>query len=120
MGAGEDATLTFTAVDAVGAPINLTGYKLYFIVKVRIEDKDWVFFKRSLNAGGSDAEAVLLDQTTAKGKYSVFIKAAESIQKKPSFEAPYQYGTWVVSGAGALVRVVKRADFNLTSVVTNF
>lgn len=121
-GVGEDFSHVFTVVDESGQPVSITGYKLYFIVKVRMEDKNWVFFKRSLNASGSDTEAVVLDQTTNKGQYRVFIDAKDSTTKCPSVEAPYFYGTWVVSPSPAdkTTYVVRKGDFNLLPVVRNF
>lgn len=121
LGLNEDGVFTFGPVkDADGNILDLTGYKLYFVVKVRLEDKDYVILKRSLDAGGSDTQAIILDQTavTTKGKYKIFIDAVDTINKCASTEAPYVYGTWVVSPAGKIIRVVRKGDFKLLSVVT--
>lgn len=117
---GEDFQHTFKVLDANGQPVNLTGYQLFFIVKNRLEDKNWIIRKRSLNAGGSDTQAIILDQTTLPGQYKVFIDAVDTLTKCPSLEAPYVYGTWVVSPANKTTRVVRMGDFNLQPAVMQF
>jgi hypothetical protein len=64
---GESKTIQFTITDENGDPVDLTDHEVIFSVRKYIKDKDYIFQKKNVIAGGSDLEIYLSDPTTGVG-----------------------------------------------------
>lgn len=75
--AGVDQVLT-------GSPVDLTGAKVWFTVKNRVEDVAAVTTKRNVAAGGIDNQVLVATQTgPTVGQFRVFIDSADTAPLDP-------------------------------------
>ena len=79
----DDRTLSVSVNRDTGAPENLTNAKLWFTVKQRATDADAqaLIQKKTANAGGSDAQAKVINGST--GKAEVYIVPADTLEMNP-------------------------------------
>jgi hypothetical protein len=115
---GESRTITFTVRDRNNALVDLTGASVYFTVRNRIEDAANVIAKKNAAAGGDNAQAILLNQTTSKGKFNVFVLHEDTMNLDP--EARYVYDAWLMMPVANYYQIVEAAEFDITPAITRF
>lgn len=70
---------------SVGSPVDLTGAKVWFTIKNRVEDVAVVTTKRNVAAGGIDNQVLIATQTgTTVGQFRVFIDSADTAPLDPA------------------------------------
>lgn len=119
---GESKTFVMTVRSAkTKQPVDLTGAKVWFSVKNRLEDPDAVIRKRTQNAGGSDVEVLVsAPQSGATlGQAQIFLAPPDTAGLDP--RASYVCDAWVEFPSGKRYQVVKNRGFVIDpSVTTNF
>lgn len=116
---GSKFTLALTVRDEDGALLDLTGASVWFTVRHRTGDTAHVILKRSLAAGGSDAEVEILNQTTSKGQARVKLVTSDTNNLKP--DASYVYDVFVtLTGGDGPYQVIPRSTFDILPSVTRF
>lgn len=118
---GESRTIRVTVRDVDKALVNLTGAKVWFTVKDRIESITPLIRKRNITAGGADAEILITaPQTDAdkKGKFEIYLLPTDTECIKPG--VTYVCDAWVEL-AGKRYNVIKKRSFVIDdAVTTNF
>lgn len=80
---GNNRTLKLRVVDADGNLLDITGFKIYFTVKQRLEDPYKVIYKRSAAAGGSVDEILIPAQVGSMvGRANILILPADTTNIK--------------------------------------
>lgn len=115
---GANKTLLMTVRDSNKQPVDLTGAKVWFTVKNRIEDVAACISKKNLLAGGVDGQIlVLLPQTGAqKGQAKIFLVPADTAGMDP--DESYWCDAWVQLATGEKYQVVSNRPFKVESAVT--
>ena len=100
--------------------VDLTGAKIWFTVKNRIEDVNNLILKRTLNAGGVDGQIlVTIPQTGASlGQVQIFIDPADTACLDP--DAQYVYDVWVQLLTGRRYQVSQGKFMIKPAVTTSF
>jgi hypothetical protein len=115
---GENRTIRVTVRDTNKALVDLTGAKVWFTVKERIEDVTPLIRKRNLAAGGADAEIlILIPQADAdkKGKFEIYLLPTDTECLKSGVS--YVCDAWVEL-VGKRYNVVKKRTFVIEDAVT--
>lgn len=98
-------------------PVDLTGAKVWFSVKNRLEDPDPLINKRTLNAGGLDTQALVLTQSGATlGQAQIFLTPPDTAARDP--QGSYVCDAWVELSSGKRYQVVKNRGFEVDPAVT--
>jgi hypothetical protein len=115
---GESKTFQVTVKDKNKAAVDLTGSKVWFTVKERIEDVTPVIAKRNLAAGGSATEIeILLPQTNGqKGKLNIYLVPSDTACLKTDHS--YVFDVWVELTSGKRYQVIKKRTFTIEDAVT--
>lgn len=117
---GEDATIEITVKDyATQEPIDITNFELYLTVRERADDTVPTIRKRSLNAGGSDAEAVMITPQSGAtlGKWRAFVTWNDTHDLQI---ATLRWDAWVITATGDHKPVVVDSDFVVGPTITRF
>ncbi len=118
---GESKTLRVTVYDRNKAVVDLTGSKVWFTVKERLEDVVSIISKRNLAAGGDDTQIeIILPQTGAnKGRLYIFLLPDDTACL--SSDTTYVFDVWIELPGGQRYAVIKRRSFTVDpSVTTSF
>jgi hypothetical protein len=115
---GESKTFQVTVKDKNKTNVDLTGSKVWFTVKERIEDVTPVISKRNLAAGGSNAQIeILLPQTNGnKGKLNIYLVPSDTACLKTDHS--YVFDVWVELTSGKRYQVIKKRTFIIEEAVT--
>lgn len=115
---GANKTLLMTVRDGNKQPVDLTGAKVWFTVKHRIEDVAACISKKNLLAGGVDGQIlILLPQTGAqKGQAKIFLVPADTAGMDPA--ESYWCDAWVQLATGEKYQVVSNRPFKVEPAVT--
>lgn len=115
---GESRTFLMTVRDIKKQPVDITGAKVWFSVKNRIEDVALIIGKRNLAAGGVDGQILItLPQLGASlGQAMIFIDHADTALLDP--DESYVCDVWVQLTTGKLYQVVKNRKFQINPAVT--
>jgi hypothetical protein len=115
---GESKTFLITVLDSKKQPVDITGAKIWFSVKNRIEDAALIIGKRNLAAGGVDGQILItLPQTGASiGQATIFIFPADTASLDPC--ESYICDVWLQPLTGGLYQVVKNRKFLIAPAVT--
>ena len=115
---GESKTYRVTVRDAQKNPVDLTGAKVWFSVKNRVEDLSPIIGKRNLAAGGVDGQILItLPQTgTSLGQMQIFLDPADTAGLDPC--ASYVCDVWVQFTSGKRYQVIKNRGFRIEPAVT--
>ncbi len=116
---GESKTLRVTVKDSITKlPVDLTGCKVWFTVKVRVEDVGAVITKRNLAAGGDDTQIeILLPQTgTDKGRFLIYLLSADTACLDANLT--YICDVWIELTSGKRYAVIKKRSFVVEAAVT--
>lgn len=116
---GESKTFRVTVKDSITKlPIDLTGCKAWFTVKIRVEDVAAVIAKKNLAAGGSDQQIeILLPQTgTDKGRLLIYLLPADTACLLTDIS--YVCDVWIELTNGKRYSVIKKRAFEIEPAVT--
>lgn len=115
---GETKTLTFVARDDDKQPIDITGAKVWFNVKNRIEDVAPVISKKNVTAGGVDKQVLItLVQTGAtKGQLKVFLTPPDTAGLDST--EFYWCDCWIELTTGERRQVLPNSEFKINPAVT--
>lgn len=115
---GESKTLEVTVKDTTGSLVDVTGTKVWFTVKRRIEDVATIITKKNAAAGGAAAQAlVTLPQTgTSKGKFQVYLLPADTAALSPA--VAYVCDVWIEMASGKRYQVARTRSFVVDPAVT--
>lgn len=114
---GESKTYEVTVRDAAKQTVDLTGAKVWFTVKERLEDISPVISKRNVAAGGSALEAEVTPQTgTTKGKLRIYLTPSDSANLDTT--KTYVCDVWIELTSGKRHQVIKRRAFVVDPAVT--
>lgn len=115
---GASKTFTLVARDDDKQPMDLTGAKVWFTVKNRIEDIAAVISKKNLTAGGTDVQILITPTQTGatKGQYKVMLAPPDTAGLDP--EMVYWCDAWVETTAGARYQVMQNTTFKIDPAVT--
>jgi hypothetical protein len=119
---GESKTFLMTVrARSTKAPVDITGAKVWFSVKNRVEDVALIIAKRNLAAGGVDGQILItLPQVGASlGQAMIFLDHADTASLDP--EASYVCDVWIQLTTSKMYQVVKNRKFRIDpSVTTSF
>lgn len=115
---GESKTFLMTVRDSNKQPVDLTGGKVWFTVKNRVEDVGAIISKKNLAAGGVDGQILItLPQTLAAiGQAQIFLDPADTAGLDP--EASYWCDAWVQLTSGKRYQVLSNRPFKIDPAVT--
>mgnify|MGYP001251262186 CR=1 FL=1 len=115
---GESKTFLMTVRDSKKVPVDITGAKVWFTVKNRIEDVAAVIAKRNLAAGGVDGQILItIPQIGATlGQVQIFLDPADTAGLDPC--ASYICDVWVQLITGKRYQVIKNRAFRIDPAVT--
>lgn len=106
---GEDKTFVITATEDDGSLYGLTGAEIYFLVR-RVRDQVIVMDKRTLNAGGSDTQILVLAQSGATlGQAEIYIVPADTTVL--DINEQYEVMCWLVTTANKSKTVIQLREF---------
>lgn len=101
---GEDETFEIAVTDANDLAYDLTGAKIYFTVRKTWKSATAIIEKKTLNAGGTDAQILMMTPQTGatKGKAQIYIIPADTtvLTNDEVDEGTYVYDVWIVTAAG--------------------
>jgi hypothetical protein len=114
---GQDAVIEVVAA-LDGASYDATDCRVYFTVKEDWRDETPALLKRTANAGGSDADVlVVLPQTgTNKGLIKILIKPSDTSSLDP--DRTYVCDCWLVTTSDTTHVIMSMRDFVLMPRVT--
>jgi len=116
---GESGTFLLTVTNqTTNVPIDITGAKVWFTVKNRVEDVNAIIAKKNLAAGGVDGQILItLPQTgLAIGQAQVFIDPADTAGLDP--EQTYWCDAWVQITTNKRYQVIANTPFTIDPAVT--
>lgn len=107
--AGEANTFPFTVTNSSGAPLNITGWTIYFSVKKFSTDEDYLIYKAST----TPAQITILDALNGRGE--IYTTSADTIALCPTvFAAPYFYDLWALMSNSTYKTIIKAVSFRVT------
>lgn len=116
---GESLTFLMTVVNrATKVAVDVTGAKVWFTVKNRLEDVNAIISKKNVIAGGVDGQILIVVPQTGvtTGQVEVFLDPADTAALDP--EAQYWCDAWVQLPNGKRSQVVKNSPFKIDPAVT--
>jgi hypothetical protein len=115
---GESKTFLMVVQDSKKVPVDITGAKIWFSVKNRIEDVALIIGKRNLAASGVDGQILItLPQTGASiGQATIFIVPADTAALDPC--ESYICDVWLQTLTGEKYQIVKNRKFIIDPAVT--
>lgn len=117
---GESTTFEIAVIGPEGA-FDLTGSKIYFTVKRRWRDDVPVLLKRTLNAGGSDAEILVLPSPSV-GKAQIYIAPIDTTSLSNDDvddSGSWVCDCWIVTSSNQQKIVLKMRPFVVMQTVTD-
>jgi len=98
---------------------NIAGWQGFFTARVSVEDTVATIKKRTTNAGGSDAQALILDQNVSLGLWQVYLVYEDSYLLDYK-KGPLRWDAWVVSPTGETKPIVRNSPLFLRPSITRF
>lgn len=113
---GESASWTVSVLNPDKTVPDLTGAKLWFTVKCRIEDLEPLISKRSQAAGGGSAQYEILTQSGAtKGKARIHLVPGDTLTRKPG---KYWCDGWYEAPDGKRTQIIQEQEFLIEPTIT--
>lgn len=106
---GTSKTLELTVTDSNGSPVDLTGAKVVFTVKARVEDQIPLIQKTS------DTLAQVTITSPTEGKAQIYLDAADTQTRDIK---KYVFDVWVILSSGKRFAVVPPSVFEVQAGVT--
>jgi len=117
---GESRTFLLTVTNLkTKVPVDVTGAKVWFTIKNRVEDVDAIVAKKNLIAGGVDGQILITVPQTGltAGQVQVFIDPADTAGLDP--EETYWCDAWVQLTNNRRYQVVSNRPFKVDPAVTS-
>lgn len=113
---GESASWTIGVVNPDKSIPDITGCKLWFTVKCRIEDIEPIISKRTQAAGGGSTQYEILTQSgSTKGKARIKLVPSDTVSLKPG---TYWCDGWYEAPDGTRTQVIQEQEFLVEPTIT--
>ena len=114
---GEDKTLVITAMKD-GVLYDATNAKVFCTIKKNVKDKLPTVLKRTLNAGGSDAEILVITPQTLLniGRIEIYLSHADTVKLVAG--TAYVLDAWLISTTNKYAVLIKLHDVTVGASAT--